>query len=151
MSPPGRQQIAAVTVPLAGVAAAAIRAADTAPGPGRGCLMAVLVLSALVTGLQRRRRGCPAGVAGIWELAAIVLAPPLFAFTVPAAAAAIACRPARRLACALGRIWPRVPIGKLQKQAASTSHGRPAGAFGARRLRPCPARGGKGEGPRHSS
>ena len=102
MSPPGRQQIAAVTVPLAGVAAAAIRAADTAPGPGRGCLMAVLVLSALVTGLQRRRRDCPAGVAGIWELAAIVLAPPLFAFTVPAAAAAIACRPARRLACALG-------------------------------------------------
>ncbi len=102
MSPPGRQQIAAVTVPLAGVAAAAIRAADTAPGPGRGCLMAVLVLSALVTGLQRRRRDCPAGVAGIWELAAIVLAPPLFAFTVPAAAAAIACRPARRLACAPG-------------------------------------------------
>ena len=102
MSPPGRQQIAAVTVPLAGVAAAAIRAADTAPGPGRGCLMAVLLLSALVTGLQRRRRDCPAGVAGIWELAAIVLAPPVFAFTVPAAAAAIACRPARRLACALG-------------------------------------------------
>ena len=88
MSPPGRQRITAMTV---------------APGPGHGCLMAVLLLSALVTGLQRRRsRGFPAAVSGIWELAAIVLAPPLFAFTVPAAAAAIAGRPARRLACALG-------------------------------------------------
>ena len=97
-----RHRVAAVTIPLACLAAAGARAARTAPGPDSGCLMAVLLACALLTGLQRRHRSeYPAGICGMWELPAVVLAPPVFAFTVPAAAAAIACWRPRRLACAV--------------------------------------------------
>jgi diguanylate cyclase (GGDEF)-like protein len=97
-----RQRIAAVMVPLAWMAAAGASAAGTTAGPSGGQLMAVLLGCALLTGLRPGRRGeYPAGICGLWELPAVVLAPTAFAFTVPAAAAAIACWPARRLACAL--------------------------------------------------
>ena len=101
MSGARRHRVVAVTIPLACLAAAGARAARTAPGPASGCLMAVLLACALLTGLQRRHRSeYPAGICGMWELPAVVLTPPVFAFTVPAAAA-IACRRPRRLACAL--------------------------------------------------
>jgi diguanylate cyclase (GGDEF)-like protein len=63
--------------------------------------MAALLACALLTGLQRRHGSeYPAGTGGMWELPAVVLAPPVFACTVPAAAA-IACWRPRRLVCAV--------------------------------------------------
>jgi len=96
------QRIVAVMILLACMAAAGACAVHTVPGPGGVCLMAVLLACALLNGLQRCHRSeYPAGISGLWELPAVVLAPPVFAFTVLAAAAAIACWPARRLACAV--------------------------------------------------
>jgi diguanylate cyclase (GGDEF)-like protein len=98
---PARRRIAAMTVPLACLAAAGAPAAYAAPGPGCGYLVPVLLVAALLAALRCRRSQSPAGISGMWELPAVVLVPPVFAVAVPAAAAAVAGWPARRAACTL--------------------------------------------------
>jgi diguanylate cyclase (GGDEF)-like protein len=105
MSSPRRQRIAAVTIALACVAGAGACAAHPAPGPARGYLMAVVLACALLSGLQPGHRSdYPAGISGMWELPAIALAPPVFAFIVPLAAAAAGCWRDRRLARGLDAV-----------------------------------------------
>lgn len=88
---PERQRIVAVMIPLAWIIAAAACAVHTAPCPGSWYLMAVLLACAVLTGRPRHQDESPAGISVMWELPAVALAPPVFAFIVPGVAFA-ACR-----------------------------------------------------------
>jgi diguanylate cyclase (GGDEF)-like protein len=106
-----------VTIALAWIIAATACAVRTAPGPGSWHLIAVLLACALLTGRQRHHDESPAGICGMWELPAVALAPPVFAFFAPAAAAAAGCR---------GN--PRRPRG-LDAAAAGLADGAVSAAF----------------------
>jgi len=114
---PARQRIAVVAMPLAWIIGAAACAVHTAPGPGSWYLMAVLLACALLTGRQRHQHQSPAGISGMWELPAVVLAPTVFAFIAPTAAAA-----------AGGRHNPRRPRG-LDAAAVGLADGVVSAAF----------------------
>ena len=84
---------------LAWMSAAAASAPQVRLTAGNGCLLAVLLVSALLVRLPRR--GCaasgPVSTSGAWELPAVVLIPSAFAFIAPVAVAAIACWRIRRV------------------------------------------------------
>ncbi len=113
---PPPQRIVAATIPLAWVTGAAACAVHTAPGPGSWYLMAVLLACALLAG-HRHQDESPAGISGMWELPAVVLTVPAFAFIAPAASAA-----------AGGRRNPRRPRG-LDLAAAGMADGAVSIAF----------------------
>jgi diguanylate cyclase (GGDEF)-like protein len=94
---PERQRIVAVMIPLAWIIAAAACAVHTAPGPGSWYLMAVLLACAVLTGRPRHQDQSPAGISVMWELPAVALAPPVFAFIAPGVAFAAGWRRNPRL------------------------------------------------------
>ncbi len=114
---PARQRAVAVTIPLAWIIAAAACAVHAAPGRGSWYLMAVLLACALLTGRPRHQDEFAAGISGMWELPAVALAAPAFAFIAPAAAVAAGCR--RN---------PRLPRG-LDAAAAGLADGAVSAAF----------------------
>ena len=85
---------------LAWMTAAAASAPQVRLTAGNGCLLAVLLVSALLVRLPRRgcaASGPPVSTSGAWELPAVVLIPSAFAFIAPVAVAAIACWRIRRV------------------------------------------------------
>jgi diguanylate cyclase (GGDEF)-like protein len=105
MPSPRPRRDAAVTIAVACMAAARACAVHPASGLASRYLMAVVLACVLLTGLRPgRRRDYPAGICGMWELTAVALAPPVFAFIVPPAAAAAGCWRDRGLARGLDAV-----------------------------------------------
>ena len=97
---PVRQRVIAATMSLAWITAAAASVPHVRLTAGNACLLAVLLVSALLVRLPRSDRtapGVPESTSGAWELPAAVLLPPTLAFTAPVAVTAIACWRLRRV------------------------------------------------------